>query len=166
MPSQKNALQHLQTTSKNMPTKYPVIFSYRLVISGYTYRQKTHILYKLTLIHMYTQVLFRLSIKGSDMLIDNSSDSQNLSSKAFLGTLNSSVSAMNLTASLLSASQASSPLTVPQKVAGTASYVAGTLDRHYFIQKKIILYLCTSHFNRIFQVSLLSNSILFFHKDQ
>lgn len=75
MPSQKNALQHLQTTSKNMPTKYPVIFSYRLVISGYTYRQKTHILYKLTLIHMYTQVLFRLSIKGSDMLIDNSSDS-------------------------------------------------------------------------------------------
>lgn len=129
MPSQQNALQHLQTTSRHMPTKYPVIFSYRLVISGYTYRKKTHVLYKVTLIHMYTQVLFRLSIKGSLMLIDNSSDSQYLTSKAFLCTLNFSVSSTNFTASLLSVSSGFSSSDCSTK-SGWNCILCGWKSRH------------------------------------
>lgn len=147
-----------------------VIFSYRLIISSYSYRQKTHVLYKLTLIYTYIQVLFRLSIKESLMLIDKSSDFYNLFSKAFLCTLNFSTSSMNLTASLLPVSSEFSSWLFHKKWLEIHSMWLEVYVCRFFIWTLCPppppQCLCINNFSSILKASLLLNSITFSHADQ
>lgn len=118
--------------------------------------------------HMSTQVLLRLGIKGSLLLTDNSSDYWNFILQSislyikFQGKFYefNCITAVSLFRLLLLWPFHKKWLEL------IASYVVGSPDMQLFYLEKIILYLRTSDFNRVFQVSLLSNSMTFFQKDQ